>query len=101
MKLLYTHENNIIVENARNILCENGIESELRNEFAAGGIGELSPMQTWPELWVEEAQYLRAKDVIQQLNNSEPSNHWVCAKCGEENAGTFEICWHCQSDKPH
>jgi hypothetical protein len=96
MHIVYTHENLTIVENARNFLLEHGIESELRNRFASGGMGELSPLQTWPEVWVQIPDYERARELITQLLASGEKPPWFCSHCGEQNDGSFEICWHCQ-----
>lgn len=99
MKLLYTHENKIIVENARNCVREAGIESILKNEYSAGGIGELSPLETWPELWVHEENFDKAKEIVEQLTSKVSGENWECSKCNEENESTFEVCWNCQSSR--
>lgn len=52
MKKVFTHENRLIVFNLKNLLQEQGIECLVKNEFASGGVGDLSPFETWPELWV-------------------------------------------------
>lgn len=99
MKLIYTHENKIIVENTRNYLSECGIDSEMRNEFACGAIGDLSPIQTWPELWVSENDFTQAKKLIDSIvNSTDPS--WSCTQCGEENDASFEFCWNCRCERP-
>lgn len=99
MKLIYTHESQIIVENARNCLRMTGIEPVLKNEFSAGGMGELAPMETWPELWVSDDDFTQAKDVIDQLMSETTGNVWVCAQCGEENEPSFDVCWQCQCER--
>ncbi|UTF58915.1 DUF2007 domain-containing protein [Gilvimarinus sp. DA14] len=99
MQLVYTHENKILVENARNLLRENGIDSRLKNEYAAGAMGDLSPIQTWPELWADEADYAKAKAIIDDLLNRPAGQAWYCPQCGEENDASFEVCWHCQSER--
>lgn len=96
MKLLYTHENPLLVENVRNCLSQQGVESVLRNEFAAGGAGGLAPLQTWPELWVNAEEYPQAQEMLEALLNAPSGQSWLCAHCGEENEGTFELCWNCQ-----
>lgn len=100
MKLLYTHENKIIVENARNCVREEGIELILRNEFSSGGMGELSPMETWPELWVNDSDFDRAKEIVDRLLSTQLGEHWTCLTCREKNESTFEMCWNCQSESP-
>lgn len=97
MKKVYTHENILIVENARNCLVQAGIEPELRNQFSAGGMGELSPIETWPELWVGDAQYGEAKRVVDPLLGGLDGPVWRCGHCHEENESTFLHCWQCQT----
>ncbi|WP_414654290.1 putative signal transducing protein, partial [Idiomarina abyssalis] len=36
MKLIYTRENKLLVENARNLLQMEGIETVMKNEFSSG-----------------------------------------------------------------
>lgn len=98
MKLLYTHENKIIVENIRNWLQEEGLETVLKNEFSSGGMGELSPMETWPELWVSEQYFEKAKSALDKFGQPSTRVSWQCSKCGEKNEGAFEVCWQCQSE---
>jgi len=99
MKLVYTRENKIIVENVRNILVIEGIECVLRNEFSAGGMGELSPLETWPELWVQESDFVAAKALVDGLSEDSAKESWHCSSCGEQNEGTFELCWSCQIER--
>ena len=95
MKLIYTHENKILVENARNFLKEQGVDSVLRNEFASGGMGELSPIETWPEVWVADTNYTTATKIINSYLTPVSGDTWRCQNCGEENEANFECCWQC------
>jgi len=99
MKLLYTHPNSMIVENIKNIVEHAGFKVTLQNQYAGGGIGELAPIDAWPELWLDnERHFDRATLVVEQatkINNSD----WTCGKCGEGNAGSFEICWACNAPR--
>ncbi|WP_370978306.1 DUF2007 domain-containing protein [Agaribacterium sp. ZY112] len=99
MKLIYTHENKIIVENTRNYLCEKGIESVLRNEYSSGGMGELSPLETWPELWVADSDFNKGKAAIETLVGEQQGESWVCIQCKEDNDPAFETCWSCQAER--
>ena len=100
MKLIYTHENKILVENARNYLTEHGIKSVLRNEFAAGGLGDIAPIQAWPELWVlQDEDIPKALELIKVLSKDSEKSVWNCESCGEINEGNFELCWQCQTEK--
>lgn len=99
MKLVYTNENKIIVENTRNFLEESHIETELRNEYASGGMGELSPISTWPEIWVSDRDFLSAQEKVAELHNTALGDLWHCPRCQEENESTFEVCWRCQTER--
>jgi len=100
MKLVYTHENKILVENAKNLLSEHGIEAVLRNEFSSGAMGDLSPMDTWPEVWVNDDAAVQAEAVVAALKSAVQGPTWQCAHCHEENEASFDVCWQCQTEKP-
>jgi len=99
MKLLYTNENRFIASNVQNIVQNAGIEITLKNEYIAGAAGDLSPFDTWLELWVEDADYARAIKLVEELEKPLNTNDWICHKCGETNVASFEICWNCQTEK--
>lgn len=100
MILIYTHENQFLVRNVQNILKEAGIDSVLKNQFSSGGVGELSPIDSWPELWLtEDDQFARAKDLVANAYNEQAQTDWCCPQCGETNGGAFEICWNCSEPK--
>ncbi len=99
MKLVYTHENFILVGNARALLERADIATTLRNEFTGGGRGDIPVFETWPELWVErDRDAERALALLKQLTDPAVHADWVCTKCGESNAASFELCWHCEAD---
>ena len=52
MKLVYTHENRLMVMNVRNILSDHGIEVVVNKEYASSAVGGLAPIDTWPEVWI-------------------------------------------------
>ncbi|WP_096085549.1 DUF2007 domain-containing protein [Agaribacterium haliotis] len=98
MKLLFTHENSIIVENAKNCLREAGIDCLLKNEFSSGAVGELAAIETWPELWVHEREFDRARHIVEALTAKSERRSWLCQSCSEENDASFDHCWNCQRD---
>ena len=100
MKLIYTHENRFIVFNARNLLARDNIDAHLKNEFIAGAAGDLSPFDTWLELWVEDEFYNKAKKLLLPLTEESSTTEWTCPACGEANGASFEICWNCEKDRP-
>ena len=101
MKLIYTNENRLLVGNARNIVESAGIEVVLKNEYAAGGTGELSPLDTWPELWVvRDSDYGKAVGLLENVLAPRNAEEWRCSYCSELNDASFEVCWKCQKDSP-
>ena len=101
MKLVYTHENGILVSHVKNLLELAGIEIEMRNQFAGGANGELPVFHTWPEIWlVNETDLARAEALIQQLDAQAGGEPWTCTQCGEINEPEFDFCWRCQTQQP-
>lgn len=100
MKLVYTHENRFLVGNAQNILEQAGIRVVWKNEFSSGAIGEISPFDTWPELWVvEDTDYQQAINILSNAFNTSTAPEWQCTQCHEHNDAAFETCWNCQTEK--
>lgn len=101
MKLLYTQDNRYKVFNAKNIVENAGIEVILRNEFAIGAMGELSPFEAWLELWVvNDADYDKALTLIDARFAENRTGEWQCSRCQEINDPAFELCWNCQFERP-
>jgi hypothetical protein len=101
MKKVYSHENRLIVFNLKNLLEEQGIECMIKNEFSGGGVGDLAPLDTWPEVWINDDDLFdRAQALIKEtLNNPSESDDWFCPDCGEKNAFSFQLCWNCQTER--
>lgn len=96
MRLLYTNDNRLIVANARNIVEAAGIGVVLKNEYAAGGIGELSAFDAWVELWVtDDSNYDRASRLLKNAFSAENAVPWTCSNCNESNDPSFDLCWNC------
>lgn len=99
MKLVYTHPQHILVAQARSSLELQGIECLVRNEYAAGAIGELAPIDAWPELWlVRDQDYARARCLIEQSHAEIQGADWTCKQCGSVSPATFELCWCCAGE---
>ena len=99
MKLIYTNENRFLVSNVKNIIQNAGIEIFLKNEYVAGGAGDLSPFDTWLEVWVEDEDYERATQLINDIQNTKNAADWVCPVCNETNSASFDFCWQCQHER--
>ena len=100
MKLIYTHENRLLVSNVKNLLEQNGIETLLKNEFSQDAMGELAIFECWPQLWItQEGKFERAKKLVHEITHAQALPSWFCCQCDEENDASFELCWQCQHDK--
>ena len=96
MKKVFTHENRMIVYNLRNLLVEAGIATEVRNEFAGGGVGDLAPFETWPELWIEnDSRFAEAEAIVARVLQADDGDDWSCPACRESNPAAFDLCWKC------
>jgi hypothetical protein len=100
MKLVYTHPNSIVVAQARSSIELAGIKCLLRNEYASGAIGELAPIDAWPELWVEnDRDFERAKLLLEKSHAAIQEADWNCEQCGSVSPATFDFCWHCAGER--
>lgn len=110
MKMVYTHQNLILVENVKNVLNHEGLESIVKNAGLSSGFGELSGIDTWPEVWLlHPQQYVKAQAIVAELVGEGPLSKdeslqtqtpptWVCMHCSESNPKSFDSCWNCQVD---
>jgi len=100
MKLVYTHENRLMVLNARNILSDHGIDVVVNKEYASSAAGGLAPIDTWPEVWVvNDDDFDLSMNIIGSLDVKLKTAMWECRKCLEMNDETFDYCWNCMGDK--
>ena len=78
-----------------------GIASRILNANAAGALGEVPFMQAQPEVWVDDdAQEMRAREVLAGLRNAPQRAEKTCPHCGEANPGNFMSCWQCGGALP-
>ncbi len=98
MKLVYSNENNFLVNNVKNLIDAQGISTFIKNEFAQSAVGEISAFDSWPEVWVHnDEDFERAMEISKFSQNSIKGEDWTCQSCSEKNDPSFEICWNCQS----
>jgi hypothetical protein len=88
------------VAHARNVLIMAGIESEMRNQYLAGALGDLPMLETWPQLWVEDALESAALRALAAATAVPTGDPWVCAQCGEQLEPQFMTCWRCGAAPP-
>lgn len=97
MKMVYSNENNFLVNNVKNLIEAQGIHTFLKNEFAQGAVGEVSAFDSWPEVWIfNDSDLDRALEIVENSLSCETGVDWICKSCGEKNDPSFEICWNCQ-----
>lgn len=95
MKRVYRAATLLEVAHARNLLVAAGIDCEIRNQFLAGAVGELPALETWPQVYVEDDDEVRALRTLVQSRRPPSGSAWVCAGCGEELEPQFTHCWRC------
>ena len=99
MRKVYTHENLTILQTAKGLLEHNGIDCFVKNEYHASG-GHVGWESVPLELWVHNtADAESAVSILEiELSDSNRKPEWICNKCNEENDGSFETCWKCQTE---
>ena len=100
MTIVYKHEKKAILQSARHLLELNGIESTTKNEHSASAAGNLGISNSAAELWVLNSDDIeKAASIIEKDIMSAPTKpSWDCESCGEENDGSFELCWKCHAE---
>lgn len=100
MKRIYSHPQLVVVSQMRDLLERAGIATELRNEYAAGAVGELAPIDAWPELWLlRDFDQQRANQLLAELHRRDELPDWLCPQCANACPASFERCWHCGADR--
>lgn len=102
MLKVYSHDDRFMVWQIKQLLDDKGIGCFIKNEYAIGGVGELSPFDCTPEVWINDDDWhTKAQQFIQQfLAKPQQQHSWYCSNCGEKNAPAFEVCWQCGKE-PH
>jgi hypothetical protein len=101
MRHIYTHDNILVLHSVKNILAINGIESFVKNEHSIPVGARHGISNIFHELWIlSDQDYQKALSIIDtEIENPPQKEPWLCAQCNEENDGSFEICWQCQSEQ--
>ena len=103
MKKVYTSPNLMMVGHVRNILESSGIPCVVRNQFLSVAMGEIPPIECWPELWVvDDDAFEQARGIVEDsIKSAETAKEsWICPACGEEMEGQFTDCWNCGTSRP-
>ena len=91
MKRVFSTHNLQLAHHKKNLLDAAGIPAEIRNEMLSSAMGELPPLETQIEVWVEEKDYERSQSIL-VMPVSGPD--WKCT-CGETLGPQFTQCWKC------
>ena len=95
MKRVFRAASLIQVAHARNILLAAGIQSELRNQYLAGALGDLPLLETWPQLYVDDSDEQISLRALERAAKIPPGAAWTCPDCGETLEPQFTTCWRC------
>ena len=95
MKRVFRAASLIQVAHARNLLLTAGIQSELRNQYLAGALGDLPMFETWPQLYVDDADEQVALRALARATAVPSGPSWTCEHCGEVLEPQFTSCWRC------
>jgi lambda repressor-like predicted transcriptional regulator len=100
MKTVYSSSTISIVSIFQNILEGHGISCWIKNEFISAGIGQIPPIECWPQLCVDDGDFSEAERIVAEALAVKESAAWKCDSCGEEIEGQFTECWKCGSSRP-
>ena len=101
MKRVFRAASLLQVAHARNVLIAAGIDAELRNQYLAGALGDLPMLETWPQLYVEDADEQPALRALARAAVAPGGASWTCEQCGELLEPQFTSCWRCGSSASH
>ena len=80
------------------LLADRGIRARIFNANASSLAGELPIDAALPQIWVEDpADAPRAREVIDEFVRLPQPPTRRCPACGEDNPGSFDLCWNCGS----
>jgi hypothetical protein len=103
MQHFYYHPSRFQVYQVKSLLDDAGIPCFIKNEFIQGAMGEVSPLDCEPEVWLIDGEWeQKAKQILSGFEIEQAQigkgdkNDWFCHACGEKNESQFAICWQCQ-----
>ena len=82
MKHVYTLHDPLLAGHLEQVLQQAGIHCLVKNQHLIGGVGDLPPIEAWPEIWVfRDFDRSRAVELIEALiqYTAKPEDAWTCA----------------------
>lgn len=101
MKKVYSADNMVMTGYIKSLLESSHIECMIKNQMLAGGIGEIPPLECWPEIWImHDDDYNEAMEIVNSTAADRPvtNTFWKCS-CGETIEGQFSACWSCGAER--
>lgn len=97
MKRIYTAADLAQAYLLSHLLARAGIDHYIANEHLLAGAGELPFPDTYPVIWLYDAEdTTQARRIVDEFERTpERDDSWRCAACGEGNPASFELCWRC------
>lgn len=96
---VYKAANSLEAHTLKGVLEVSDIAVQLQGEALAGALGELPASAIEITMQVQTHQFAQARQILQRYQDVAEAS-WVCSHCGEENAGSFELCWQCGQEAP-
>ncbi len=80
-------------------LAHAGIKAHVFNENMSSIVGDVPPDVAQPQVWLDDDADRERADAVLRAYQIERNRTGtlVCARCGEENPATFDLCWQCGS----
>lgn len=100
MKTVYSASNISLVSIFLNILEAHGIRCWIKNQFLSAGMGDIPPIECWPQLCVDDDDVEEATRIVEEALAVKEMTAWTCDSCGEESEGQFTECWNCGKSRP-
>ncbi|MFN2385940.1 MAG: DUF2007 domain-containing protein [Thermoanaerobaculia bacterium] len=103
MRKVHSALDPLAVANLRNLLLQEGIETEVRTPFLAAASGDVPFTECWSQLWVvDDEDHDRAEELIRRAlaPRAGAGRPWKCPDCRETVDSQFEACWRCGSARP-
>ncbi|ODP97806.1 MULTISPECIES: DUF2007 domain-containing protein [Salinivibrio] len=98
MEKVYQASNTLEAHSLKGLLASHNIPCLLKGEALSAAVGELPTDVQGVTLWVAPEHTHQARVLLQEYE-AQSQTRWVCGHCGEDNAGSFELCWQCQHNR--
>ena len=83
----------------RALLLDEGIPSQVTGETVGSTLNYYGGAVCRVEVLVHASKLEQARQLLKQYEarrSQHPASDWICGRCQEVNAGSFEACWSCQ-----